>query len=43
MPWPEAVVQQFYQELQDFLDLTLQNDVLFIIGTGMQKYKRYVE
>ena len=32
MPWPEAVVQQFYQELQDFLDLTLQKDVLFIIG-----------
>ena len=39
----EAEVEQFYEDLQDFLKQTLQNDVLFIIGTGMQKYKRYVE
>ena len=39
----EAKVEWFYEDLQDFLKQTLQNDVLFIIGTGMQKYKRYVE
>ena len=39
----EAEVEWFYEDLQDFLKQTLQNDVLFIIGTGMQKYKRYVE
>ena len=28
----EAEVEQFYEDLQDLLDLTLQKDVLFIIG-----------
>ena len=39
----ETKVEWFYEDLQDFLNRTPQNDVLFIIGTGMQKYKRYVE
>ena len=29
---PEAVVEQFYQDQQDFLELTPQKDVLFILG-----------
>ena len=33
----EAEVEWFYDDLQDLLELTLKNDVLFIIGTGMQK------
>jgi len=28
----EAEVEQFYEELQDLLELTPQRDVLFIIG-----------
>ena len=28
----EAEVERFYEDLQDFLELTLQKDVLFIIG-----------
>ena len=28
----EAEVEQFYENLQDLLELTLQKDVLFIIG-----------
>ena len=28
---------QFYEDLQDLLELTPQKDGLFIIGTGMQK------
>ena len=28
----EADVEQFYEDLQDLLELTLQKDVLFIIG-----------
>ena len=28
----EAKVEQFYEDLQDLLELTLQKDVLFIIG-----------
>ena len=28
----EAEVEQFYEDLQDFLELTPKNDVLFIIG-----------
>ena len=28
----EAEVEQFYEDLQDFLELTPQKDVLFIIG-----------
>ena len=33
----EAEVEQFYEDLQDLLELTLKKDVLFSIGTGMQK------
>ena len=33
----EAEVDQFYEDLQDLLELTLKKDVLFIIGPGMQK------
>ena len=39
----EAEVEQFYEDLQDLLELTPQNDVLFIIGdwnakVGSQKH-----
>ena len=30
-------VVQFYEDLQDLLELIPKNDVLFIKGTGMQK------
>ena len=33
----EAEVEQFYEDLQDLLELTAKKDVLFIIGDGMQK------
>ena len=33
----EAEVEQFYEDLQDLLELIPKKDVLFIIGTGMQK------
>ena len=33
----EAEVERFYEDLQDLLGLTSKKDVLFIIGTGMQK------
>ena len=33
----ETEVEWFYEDLQDLLELTPQKDVLFIIGTGMQK------
>ena len=33
----EAEVEQFYEDLQDLLKLTSKKDVLFIMGTGMQK------
>ena len=33
----EAEVEQFYENLQDLLELTPKKDVLLIIGTGMQK------
>ena len=33
----EAEVERFYEDLQDLLELTPKKDVLFIIGTGMQK------
>ena len=37
MPQPvtlneQAEVEQFYEDLQDLLELTLKKDVLFIIG-----------
>ena len=31
----EAEVEWFYEDLQDFLELIPQKDVLFIKGTGM--------
>ena len=33
----EVKVEQFYEDLQDFLELTLQKDVLFIIGDWKAK------
>ena len=33
----EAEVEWFYEDLQDLLEITPPKDVLFIIGTGMQK------
>ena len=33
----EAEVEQFYENLQDLLELTPQKDVIFFKGTGMQK------
>ena len=33
----EAEVEQFYEDLQDRVELTPKTDVLFIIGDGMQK------
>ena len=33
----EAEVEWFYEDLQDLLELALKKDVLFSIGTGMQK------
>ena len=35
MPWPvtlKAEVEWFYEDLQDLLELTLEKDVLLIIG-----------
>ena len=33
----EAEVEWFYEDLQDLLELIPKKDVLFIIGTGLQK------
>ena len=33
----ETEVERFYEDLQDLLELTPKKDVLFIIGSGMQK------
>ena len=33
----EAAVEQFYDDLQDIVELKPKKDVLFIKGTGMQK------
>ena len=33
----EAEVEQFYKDFQDLLQLTTKKDVLFILGTGIQK------
>ena len=38
-----AQVEWFYDDLQDLLELTLQKDVLFIIGNWNAKVKRYLE
>ena len=41
--WLKA--ERFYEDLQDLLEQTPKKDVLFIIGTGIQKYevKKYLE
>ena len=36
----EAEVEQFYEDLQDLLELTPQKDVLFIIGNWNAKLGR---
>ena len=33
----EAEAEWFYDDLQDLLELAPEKDVLFIMGTGMQK------
>ena len=33
----EAEVEWFYEDLQDLLELNHKKDVLFIMGSGMQK------
>ena len=33
----EAEVEWFYEDLQDLLELTPKKDVIFIMGTGIQK------
>ena len=33
----ETETEWFYEDLQDLLKLTPKKDVLFIMGTGMQK------
>ena len=38
----EAEVERFYEDLQDLLELTLQKDVLFIIGDWNAKVKSQV-
>ena len=39
----EAEVDQFYEDLQDLLELTPKEDVLFIIGDWNATIKRYLE
>ena len=41
----EAEVERFYEDLEDLLELTPKNDVLFIIGDWNTKgeVKRYLE
>ena len=41
----KAEVEQFYEDLQDILELTHKKDVLFFKGTAMQKLvvKKYLE
>ena len=34
----ETEVEQFYEDLQDLLELTTKKDALFIIGTGFLLY-----
>ena len=35
----EAEVERFYEDLQDFLELTLKKDVLFITGDWNEKVR----
>ena len=41
----EAEVEQFYEEIQDLLELTPKKDVLFIIGdwNAKEEVKKYLE
>ena len=39
----EAEVEQLYEDLQDFLELTTQKDVLFILGDWNAKVKKEVK
>ena len=39
----EDEIEQFYEDLQDLLELTPKKDVLFIIGDWNAKIKRYLE
>ena len=39
----EAEVEWFYEDLQDLLELTPKNDVLFIIGDWNAKVKKHLE
>ena len=41
----EAKVKRFYEDLQELLELTPEKDVLFILGTGIQKseVKKHLE
>ena len=41
----EAEVEWFCEDLQDLWELTTKKDILFIIGTGMQKQevKKHLE
>ena len=33
----ETEAERFYEDLQDLVELTPKKDILFILGTGMQK------
>ena len=39
----EAEVEQFYEDLQDLLELTPKKDVLFILGDWNAKVKKHLE
>ena len=39
----EAEAEQFYEELQDLLELIPKKDVLFLLGDWNAKVKRYLE
>ena len=39
----EAEVEQFYEDLQDLLELTPKKDVLFIIGDWKYEVKKNLE
>ena len=38
----EAEAEQFYEELQDLLELIPKKDVLFLLGDWNAKVKRYL-
>ena len=39
----ETEVERFYEDLQDFLELTPKKDILFIIGDWNAKVKKHLE